>query len=292
MTSKTVSRQSTKIVASGPRGREGGGSSRKLQRSGPPRPRGGRTRDVQTDLPYVCAVASPLSAVPGPRRIGPTAGVPSLKELLPDLLATDYAAEVRATVFDANDLAAWETALRAVLVRRLTAVCRFLEECIPAYCHLVTGEWDLHHVRSLFRRVLSRRRAAGPGNSSLEEGNAEAAEDDAEAAARDAIEAYVPIGVLSEQRYRLAAAATSADDLCTCLAEVFPETIAGVRKLLERPRDPPPGLPEFELEIENAHFRRLLQRARHAASHEDCRVLRSDGALRIDATNFAPVCGT
>jgi vacuolar-type H+-ATPase subunit C/Vma6 len=241
---------------------------------------------VHTDLPYVCArLRARFPLFLGSAEWDRLRGVRSLPELLPDLLATDYAAEVRTAVFDARDLAAWETALRAVLVRRLTTVYRFLEESVPAYCHLVTDEWDLHHVRSLFRRVLSRRGAPGPGDSPLAEGKAEATEEEAEAAAR-VMDAYVPIGALSEQRYRLAAAAASADDLCTCLAEVFPKTIAGLRKLLEQRRDQSLGLPEVELEIENAHFRQLLVRARQAVSREDCRVLRRAGAQRIDATNL------
>jgi vacuolar-type H+-ATPase subunit C/Vma6 len=115
---------------------------------------------------------------------------------------------------------------------------------------------------------------------------AETAADETDAGERDVLDAYVPIGALTEQRCRQAAAARSTVDLCTCLADVFPPAIAALRKLLERSPEDPLGLREVELEIENAHFRQLLFRARHAAGHEDGRVIRRDVTLRIDIANL------
>ncbi len=111
---------------------------------------------VRTDLAYVCArLRARFPRLLPAGTLEQLRGLRSLAELFAALLTTDYGTQLKELVLDVNDLGEWEAALTAAFARRVNQVRSLIEESLPAYTYLVDGEWDVHHLRALLRRLLS-----------------------------------------------------------------------------------------------------------------------------------------
>jgi len=222
----------------------------------------GGTR-MHTDMGYVCARlrarAQLLLAAPALEALR---RLPTLAELFSALLHTEYGPSLKARVLDVNDLGEWEAAFTATFARRVSQVRAWIDATVPAYAYLVDGEWDVHHLRSLLRRLdqPGTERAVGPE--------------------------FVPLGALTRERYDTALAAQSPAEFCTLLQPWLPAWSACLRSFLEPPRQPPLGWREIELQLDDEHFRRLARCARRLGRWDDAAILRRYVALLIDRTNL------
>ena len=256
-----------------------------------------------TDMPYACTrIRARLSRLLSPHELEQLHRCQSLAELLPRFPEADYVAEAQQAVLDASDLNAWEAMLMAVYVHRLAAACRLIQDVVPSYADLLVGEWDLHHLRCLVRRVfrggMSDERQDQPSTPSdaLESDHplSLGAEETKQSFVRHT---FVPLGAFSRSQYERLAESNTLDDLCDCLEKCVPDVGRQLRQCLDHrsPADrleayPTSGdassLEELELLVENRHFRRQLACASSAISREDRSVARQCVALRIDAMNL------
>jgi len=192
--------------------------------------------------------------------------LPELADLFSALLPTEYGPSLKDAVLDVNDLSEWDSALTATLARRVSRVRTWIDASRPAYAYLVDGEWDVHHLRALLRRIG--RGESGPGEASHGVGDA-----------------FVPLGVFTRERYREAQAADSPRDLCARLQSWLPGWSETLRSFLDPPGQPPVGLRELELQLDDEHFRRLAGCVRRIGRWDDGSILRRYLALLVDLTN-------
>ena len=193
----------------------------------------------------------------------------TLAEVLPYLPDGDYATEAKQAVLDASDLIAWEAMLMAVYVHRLADACRLIQDVVPSYADLLVGEWDLHHLRCLFRRILRGGTSEGRRNKPSDE----PASDDAFSLGADETrqsfvrQTFVPLGAFSRTEYEKLAESRTLADLGVSLDSTLPEMAGRLRQCLD-PRRPADGreatsgdaatLEQLELLAENLHFQRQL----------------------------------
>lgn len=218
---------------------------------------------MHTDMGYVCArLRARAQHLLAAENLEALRGLPTLAELFSALLPTEYGPSLQTRVLDVNDLGEWEAAFTATLARRISQVRAWIDAVVPAYADLVDGEWDVHHLRSLLRRLAQpgTERAVGPE--------------------------FVPLGALTRERYGAALAARSPAELCTLLQPWLPAWSACLRSLFEPPRQPPFDWREIELQLDDEYFRRLAQCARRLVRWDDAAVIRRYVALLSDLTNL------
>jgi vacuolar-type H+-ATPase subunit C/Vma6 len=284
-----------------------------------------RPRHAAADLPYLCARLHarlvPLLTAAEFERLR---GQPSLGAMLACLLDTDGRPELLQAVLDAGDIAEFAAGLTAVLARRVNSVQQLVADSVPAYLDLVSGPWDLQHVRALCRRVVSRRdlpglpeapRATTSSETSALEATGEGSD------VRFVRDVFVPVGSLDEATFRRAAGAESLEDLGTRLEDRLPALAGDFRAWLQARRraetpsrrvtggsavvpgraggaggrrgsigespGPRPALSlrEVELFLENWHLGRLRSCVRAAVQREDAVQLRRFVALQLDLAN-------
>jgi vacuolar-type H+-ATPase subunit C/Vma6 len=221
-----------------------------------------RTR-FRTDLPYVCArIRARFPRLLSRGDLERVRGLRSLAEMFHDLLGTEYGPALQESFLDMQDLAEFEMALTAVFTRRVADVHGLVEQSVPAYAYLVFGEWDLHHLKSLVRRLFRK--------------NDESAAD----------ETFVPLGTFTRQHYREAWAADSLESLCRCVEVWLPVPICALRSFLAQFNEGESQPRQIDLFLENQHFERLRACARRAVNREDAAIIRDEVALLVDMTDL------
>jgi len=225
---------------------------------------------VRTDLAYVCArLRARFPRLLPAGTLEQLRGLGSVAELFAALLTTDYAPQLKELVLDTDDMGEWETALTATYACRVNQVRSLIEESVPLYTYLVDGEWDVHHLRALLRRLLEK----GTGVISGVTEN-------------DPRPLFVPIGTFTRQRYCEALAAGSWEELCRRLEPWLPAWADVLRSFLETPRDQAVGLWDAESWLDEEHFLRLGACAGRARGRDDASIIRAHVALLVDLANL------
>jgi len=229
-----------------------------------------RSRAVRTDLAYVCArLRARFPRLLPAGTLEQLRGFGSLAELFAALLATDYGPQLKEWVLDTDDMGEWEGALTATYAGRVNQVRSLIEESVPAWTYLVDGDWDVHHLRALLRRLPEK----GTGGVS---GQAE----------NDPRPLFVPIGTFTRERYREALAAGSWEELCRRIEPWLPAWAGALRSFFETPRDQAVDLRDAELWLDEEHFHWLGACAGRARGRDDASIIRVFVALLVDLTNL------
>lgn len=218
---------------------------------------------VPADRAYLCArlwarVPQLLTRADGER----LRACRGLGDLFHELLATDYAPLLKERVLDVQDLDDLEGGLTAVFAGRVQDVQALLADSAPAYRYLAIGVWDLHHLRTLVRRVL------GHGDAAT------------------AQQAFVPVGTFTRERYAEALAAESLPDLIARVAPWLPDWAPSLRSWLAQRRGAVPGPPECDLWLDGCHLDQLRRCAARACDRTDARLIRDLASLWIDTANL------
>lgn len=279
------------IAASAPQPGDLQAESRTLSEPGP-RGRAPNKLAATTDMSYVCArIHARFPRLLSPHELEKYRRLATLAELLPHMLAGEYATEAKREILDVGDLDAWGTAIFAVYSRRLADICRMIAEAFPAYIDLLVGQWDLHHIRCLLRRMFRDGLLGGrcdvPSGKSSEAEFGHAMPLDVNLSPRTfSNQTFVPLGKFSRTVYGQLAAAGSFAEFCGRLEPLFPELARRLPEAFEIHAREESLLDELELLAENLHFQHLLACARNTAGREDRTIIRRCVALRIDLANL------
>ena len=217
-----------------------------------------------TDLPYVCTrVWGMCPHLLSRRELEDLRSLKRPGEMFDLLLNTEYETRLKVNALDVEDVAEVENCLQGTFCDRVEKVHALVQQCAPRYVYLVTGQWDLHHMRTLVRGIVS-----GADSDRMDE-------------------AFVGVGAFSEERFREAAHCRGLADLADRVGRWHPALAESVAPWVIPVHEEEPPLREMELALERFHVRQMLSCAEHARTKQEALVVRNLAAMFVDIANVS-----